>query len=39
MLDGRADVPGGDVFPLAESGRENENLFQNPGRFYSPPPL
>jgi hypothetical protein len=39
VLDGIAHIPRGDVFPFAETGREDENFLQNPGRFYSPLPL
>jgi hypothetical protein len=39
VLKSLANVPCGDVFPLAETGSENENFLQNPRRLYSPLPL
>jgi hypothetical protein len=39
MLDGRADVPCGDVFSIGKASRKDENFFQKPGRFPIPLPL
>ena len=39
VLEGLSDIPRGDVFPLAETGREDENCLQNPRRGYTATPV